>query len=82
MGLKPAECKETSPKVLSGLPKIRANTSCAAAPCWPRALAVEFALLLPAHKGLASRFLAVRARAFLLSANRVIASDERMVQIR
>ena len=41
-----------------------------------------FALLLPAHKGVASRVSAHFARAILLSANRVIVDDMRMMQFR
>ena len=54
----------------------------AAAPCWPRTLTHAFALLLPAHKGVASRVSTPLAHAILLSANRVIVTIKRMVQFR
>ena len=47
----------------------------AATPCSPRRLAAAFALLLPAHRGVASRLTALRARAFLFWSNRVIVND-------
>ena len=62
--------------------QIRANSTDAGSPCWPRALADAFALLLPAHKGVVSRVSAHFARAILLSANRVIVDDKRMMQLR
>ena len=76
------ESGETSPKLLFGLPRFPAPSPRAGSPCWPRRLADAFALLLPAHKGVVSRISAHFARAILLSANRVIVDDKRMVQLR
>ena len=75
-------CTETSPKLLFGLPRFPAPSPRAGSPCWPRRLADAFALLLPAHKGVASRVSAHFARAILLSANRVIVDDMHMNQFR
>ena len=69
-------------KVLFGLPRFPAPSPRAGSPCWPRTLAEAFALLLPAHKGVASRVSCRLARAILLSANRVIVDDECMVQFK
>ena len=46
---------ETSPKSLFGLPRFVRTSTDAGSPCWTRTLVDALALLLPAHKGVASR---------------------------